>query len=160
MQVMGMGVSWFVVVAGALVLAGNMTGCGEDGASSVETSIVANSLREVRLCLSGLGAETAQHADEVTFFVKDRAEGNVNKPSGAGDGIVQVAQYEPAGGVRSVPPYMVWIGQPASGVDLGPEEVLGGASGAFVMYMRDPTQGQVRGSRDCLDGFGAPSSMQ
>jgi hypothetical protein len=47
MRVMGKDVSWLVAVAGTLVLAGNMTGCDEDGSSSVETSNVANSLREV-----------------------------------------------------------------------------------------------------------------
>lgn len=143
-----------VMVVATLILALGAVGCGKESSSAADSDGLTGTLGKVRLCLTGVGARVAHRATDVPFFVEDWVAGRVNKPSGGGDGIVQIAQYEPAGSVRSAPPYMVWVGQAASNADLDPQSALSRGSEAFLVYLREPTPEQMRKSGECVNSFG------
>lgn len=145
----------------AVVIGLTTVGCGatgSTGAGDTSTTAVVLSIETVKSCLMNVGAQPARSVTGIESFIKDARAGRVDRSGGAGNGIIEIAEYAPqktvgeSGIIPSVN-YLVWVLQKADGVERDPAVAIRQMryrTGPLVMYVEKPDRNQVRGARRCL----------
>jgi hypothetical protein len=148
-----------------LLLAGLVaSGCGDDpegGFGQVGAPDKAlQPLHATKQCLMRAGAVVPSRPDEMQRYARDIAQGDVEKPAAAGNGVATVAEYRPVltYHLDKPPPrlpYVVYVGRPAEESDLdGVTAMDDGRADTFAVQMMRPSKRDIRGLRRCLDRLG------
>lgn len=125
---------------------------GTQGASSVE---------KVVQCLERAQAVLVRDPGQVGRFGEDLSDGKVVKPASAGNGLIELAKYQPAGvagpsGKRLPPAYIMVVGHPATSDEVDPMQLIDDdRDDTFAAYLRKPTRDQIVSVDRCLINFGA-----
>lgn len=149
---------------GALLVAAAVAACGDNGSSSSTGSVADASLERLERagnCFSALGVQHAYDRADIAFFARDFKRGNTNNPAAAGNGIIEVAEYEPiptATSSKPRPRYLVWVGRAVEESDSDPLANIG-HPGSWVMYERYPDDFVIAGSRRCLHDVGSATDV-
>jgi hypothetical protein len=121
---------------------------------------LARALDESRKCFRAAGASIATSAEELSFFDRDFAKGETDKPAGATSGAVKVSEHGhvetlESSGRESPPSYLVFVGQGADEADIDPPRAVErDPSEAFVAYLVEPSRREVAQARQCLNRLG------
>jgi hypothetical protein len=129
--------------------------CGAEDSSSRSVDRVAASLTSVEECLVAAGASRVVTRSQIGGVVRDFELDRVNKPGGAGNGLIEVGEYQRVPPTimsnKPAPPpaYLLWVAHQADDLEVDPLAAIDDED-SVVMYVQSPDLKAIRASRECL----------